>query len=369
MNLSSFFDEVEQHFQSRLPFVIYRKPNSMQFKAWLKANSSLDYSDEFKEEGFVFAPYGDEPAVILKKADCHCLSATQRLSSVQLTTTENSDLTPEIKNAYKLLVARAISEITSTALSKVVVSRVLSVEYSGRSPVAIFNDLIDAYPNAFVYCWFHPKVGLWLGATPELLLSLKRNQLKTVSLAGTLNASDHAEWSPKELHEQQIVTDFIVSQLQAFSTNVESEKAIEVRAGRLRHLKSEIKATLNVQKADLNSIIAQLHPTPAVCGFPKDLAKVFIAENEEYSRSYYTGFLGEINCIAEQSRTSTGRNAEHKAFKARIKESQLYVNLRCMQLIGDSAKVYAGGGIVASSDPEKEWQETVDKARTMMQVL
>ena len=103
--------------------------------------------------------------------------------------------------------------------------------------------------------------------------------------------------------------------------------------------------------------------------FPKDLAKVFIAENEEYSRSYYTGFLGEINCIAEQSRTSTGRNTEHKAFKTLVKESQLYVNLRCMQLIGDSAKVYVGGGIVASSDPEKEWQETVDKARTMMQVL
>ena len=213
MHVSSFFGKVEQHFQSRLPFVLYRKPNSMQFKAWLKANPNLDYSDEFTEEGFVFAPYGDEPAVIFRKEDCHCLSATQRLSSVQLTTTENSDLTPETKSAYKRLIDRAISEINTTPLLKVVLSRVLNVDYSGRSPVAIFKELIEAYPNAFVYCWFHPKVGLWLGATPELLLSLKRNQLKTVSLAGTLNASDHAEWSPKEIHEQQIVTDFIVSQL------------------------------------------------------------------------------------------------------------------------------------------------------------
>ena len=369
MEVNSFFDEVEQHFKDQLPLVVYQKPNSKEFKAWLQTKSDVRFSEGFTEEGFVFSPYKGDRVVIFKKSDCRFITSANTLPSVQFSVSKKSQRSQEAKQAYVALVEGAISKIKSSELSKVVVSRVVDVEHIDKTPLAIFKELVQAYPNAFVYCWFHPKVGLWLGATPELLLSLKRNQLTTVSLAGTLNMSDNAEWSPKEIYEQEVVTNFIVSQLQPFSNEVKAGATVEVKAGKLRHLKTEIRARLNVGKSDLNLIISKLHPTPAVCGFPKALAQSFIESNENYQRSYYTGFLGEINGLVEQSRTSEGKNTENKAFKVLVKQSQLYVNLRCMQLLANRARIYVGGGIVESSVPEKEWQETVDKSHTMMRVL
>jgi len=95
-----------------------------------------------------------------------------------------------------------------------------------------------------------------------------------------------------------------------------------------------------------------LHPTPAVCGLPKNEAKSFILENENYDRKYYTGFLGELNSDVNGINTSS-----------------LYVNLRCMEIAKDEAIIYVGGGITKDSIPEKEWEETVRKTATMKKVL
>jgi isochorismate synthase len=212
-------------------------------------------------------------------------------------------------------------------------------------------------------------VGLWLGATPELLMTLKRNQLSTVSLAGTLSASDPNPWSDKERHEQQLVTDYIISELEALSQQVEADPVREIRAGHLRHLKSEVRALIQPENMRLKDLILRLHPTPAVCGFPKDLAREFIFKNENYQRRFYTGFLGEINALREVSRTSSKRNTENKAFKSLFKETELFVNLRCMNLDNGQANVYVGGGVVQNSQPEIEWSETVEKSNTMISVL
>ena len=92
-----------------------------------------------------------------------------------------------------------------------------------------------------------------------------------------------------------------------------------------------------------------MHPTPAVCGFPKDAARKFILENEDYDRAYYSGFLGELNWDDS---------------------TDLFVNLRCLQVVdGQKVILYVGGGITAESDPKKEWLETVHKAQTMKMVL
>ena len=81
-------------------------------------------------------------------------------------------------------------------------------------------------------------------------------------------------------------------------------------------------------------------------------SKAFILEHEKYNRQYYTGFLGELNIENKEERTTT-----------------LFVNLRCMKVIGDTAHIYVGGGVTKDSDPEKEWEETVAKTNTMLQVL
>ena len=91
-----------------------------------------------------------------------------------------------------------------------------------------------------------------------------------------------------------------------------------------------------------------LHPTPAVCGLPKEEAKQFILDNELYNRDFYTGFLGELNLKGQ---------------------TNLYVNLRCMQLKDNRISIYVGGGITADSNAENEWEETVIKAKVMKNAL
>jgi len=130
-----------------------------------------------------------------------------------------------------------------------------------------------------------------------------------------------------------------------------------IRAGMLWHLKTTITGALDSGNS-LKQIIEDLHPTPAVCGLPKEAAQDFILSMENYDRKYYTGFLGELNIEALDVST---KNVDSK--------TTLYVNLRCMELTEKEAFIYVGGGITEASDPEKEWQETEDKSLTMLQVL
>jgi isochorismate synthase len=99
----------------------------------------------------------------------------------------------------------------------------------------------------------------------------------------------------------------------------------------------------------LTTIASALHPTPAVCGYPQKYAKEYILKNEAYSREFYTGFLGPVS--------------------ATDKSATLMVNLRCMKIEANTARLFVGGGITIVSDPEAEWQETQNKMQTMLQVL
>ena len=170
-----------------------------------------------------------------------------------------------------------ISEINNGTLDKVVLSRFEEKELTTVNPMTIFKRLYNTYKNAMVYCWYHPKVGLWLGATPELLFKLEGQQLTTISLAGTQPyvKDDEVEWTNKEIEEQQIVTDYITNQIEPYTNHITVSDVETARAGNLLHLKTRIIS--RIEKASrLKSIIEALHPTPAVCGFPKQKAKDFI---------------------------------------------------------------------------------------------
>jgi len=121
------------------------------------------------------------------------------------------------------------------------------------------------------------------------------------------------------------------------------------RAGSLLHLRTDITGILKRGKATLTNIAAALHPTPAVCGSPQKFAKEFILQNEGYNREFYTGFLGPVN--------ENGASAS------------LMVNLRCMKIENNTARIFVGGGITIGSQPAGEWQETQNKMQTMLQVL
>ena len=346
----SIFNKIVKSYKSNLPFVAYRKPNSEIISSFFLRNNDLDFASELLESGFVFAPFDSEEKAILfpkNKADFYSESL-ELPEQFHFNSTYLEDSSSEKKHID--LVRNTISEINKSDLKKVVVSRKEEIELNNFDLLLIFKKLLTTYSNAFVYVWFHPKVGLWLGATPETLLQTTGASFKTMSLAGTqlYKEGEDIIWKSKELEEQQLVTDFIENQLQPIANNLMIDKTETIKAGNLLHLRTKVEGDLQKQST-LKELIRALHQTPAVCGLPREMAKSFIIKNENYNRSFYTGFLGELNL--DNQNTS------------------LFVNLRCMNIENNTASIYIGGGITKDSNPEKEWQETVSKSKTMKKVL
>ncbi|HXJ98205.1 MAG TPA: chorismate-binding protein [Gelidibacter sp.] len=385
--MDQFFEQITFQLSANLPFVAYRKPNTTTIKAMLQHNDALYSLVDFSESGFVFAPFDSREVTYimplehskiidvefvaddLLEHDIHKKSVSANVVNV------NSEVD---KQSHIKRVVDCIETIKSGICSKIVLSRREQLEYLENDPITIFKRLLHRYPTAFVYIWYHPKVGLWLGATPETLLSITGNQLKTMALAGTqsFEGSTEVVWEEKEREEQQIVTDFIVEGLKSAVDNSEGlHNTIKVfgpktvQAGNLLHLLTEISMPLKPEPQLLKSILDAIHPTPAVCGFPKERAKTYIIDNEGYPREFYSGFMGELNVKETISRNTNRRNVENNAYGSQKTVTHLYVNLRCMQIKDQELYIYVGGGITKDSNAEAEWSETVHKSIIIKSVL
>jgi isochorismate synthase len=384
-----FYNELRLQLEKGLPFVAYRKPvipNSPGvIKAFLQKDPELYRTTDYLESGFVFAPFDEkETAILIPVEYADYLettfnnSETSRLSKIA--DPGNSKNLLE-KEKHIKLVQKGIDSIKNKSFKKVVLSRkeVIQIPSSTKpEPIEIFRDLTVKYPEAFAYIWFHPKVGLWLGATPETLLGLERNRFKTMSLAGTqkYEGTLDVNWGEKEKEEQQLVTDSILEYLKPISEKIEITPAYTSKAGGLLHLRTDISGTdaefrvsTHMNAGNMKKLILALHPTPAVCGLPKGPTKKFILENENYNREFYTGFLGELNLKKTLQRSSNRKNRENQAYASITKTSTLFVNLRCMKLEDNKAVLFIGGGITKDSNPVAEWEETSNKAQTMKSVL
>ena len=285
------------------------------------------------------------PAILLKPDESY---QEDYVGPHKISSSKQDDLSEaeSDKKAHLELISKAIKAIDSGNFKKVVVSRELEFK-TLMLPEQIFANLLSAHPDAFCYHWYHPETGHWMGASPELFLSTNDQILKTCSLAGTRAyvAGSDPKWQSKELEEQEIVTRYIADGLTDLSIVPEVSKVESVKAGNLWHLRTEIRGSMGDNS--LLKVITALHPTPAVCGFPKDRAMQFIIENEPYDRSFYTGFLGEMNMSKAGS-------------------CELFVNLRCMTWKKGLASVFVGGGITGSSVVLAEWEETIQKSRTVL---
>ena len=236
-------------------------------------------------------------------------------------------------------VGEALKAIEAGTFEKVVLSR-SEFWHSHSSPEELFKMKCEAYPNAFVYLLSHPSCGVWLGATPELLLEAVGGRYTTVSLAGT-KQNQREDWTAKERHEQQLVTDFIEEALRAENaSDLKVGPVNDYTYGKLCHLQTQI-SFLSTKSPD--DWLRVLHPTPAVGGYPRAEALAFIQAQEASPRGYYAGYLG----ISE------------------AKGARFYVNLRCMQCYSNGYRLFAGGGIVAGSNPQKEWEETQAKIESI----
>ncbi|WP_291868547.1 chorismate-binding protein [Maribacter sp.] len=361
-------EKAEEQLVKKAPFVLYRKPSSTIVNGGFQNTPEVYHVKTFKEKGFVFAPFNAELPVVLMHLDDHVMAPYVPLLKEEEHKRTECNIEESDKDFHIQLVKKGIAEIKKDAFKKVVLSRKIVVDCT-RDPFILFTALLQKYSAAFCYLWYHPKIGMWLGATPEILMRLEGKRLTTMSLAGTKPyvEEQEAQWGAKELEEQELVTEYITTALKDKVDKLVSSKVASIRAGNLWHLRTKL--TADIKNESLQSIVKVLHPTPAVCGMPKEVTQSFILKEENYDRLFYTGYLGELNVKQENLRTTRRRNTENRAYKSIKIVSDLYVNLRCMQLIKEKAFVYVGGGITKDSDPEKEWEETVNKSKTMLSIL
>lgn len=348
--MSVILKKIESSIQQKKPFVCYRKPNSEQVSGFFQKNDILYTTDNFFESGFVFAPFDAREKVILIPSNFSEF-ISELIDLPEKNIKRNKNPTKNIsKDNHIALVEKAIAEIKQDHFQKVVVSRKEEVFIGVFTTSDTFKNLLIKYPKAMVSIWYHPKIGLWFGATPETLLKTKQNTFETMSLAGTqvYQKDTNIVWGTKELNEQQLVTNFIASELKKVAKKVLIGERETVKAGSLLHLRTKVFGEMSLAENSLKLLLNALHPTPAVCGLPREITKQFILAHEHYNRKFYTGFLGEINI---------GNTSE------------LFVNLRCMEVHEHVANIYVGGGITKESDPENEWLETVAKSDTIKQIL
>ena len=262
------------------------------------------------------------------------------------------------RETHNKAVDKAIQAMQNEQFQKVVISRNKFIDLNDDfDALEAYQKLEQKYKTAFVSLVSIPRVGTWMCATPELLVSQDKNGIfRTMALAGTQSGKEVTElknalWRQKEIEEQALVSRYIINCFKKIRLREYEEVGPKtVRAGNLLHLRTEFLVdTVKERFPQLATVMLELlHPTSAVCGMPKDITTQFILENEGYDRGFYAGYLGGIN------------------FK---NGSSLYVQLRCMQLLEKQAILYAGGGITADSDVEREWKETEMKCQTIESVV
>ncbi len=306
-----------------------------------------------EKKGFFIAPFSDEENGFLIPGD---LNYAQIQSLGQLghfkKHPDKGSAFPDItdKGGYFQAFRKIKSGIDRNLTKKVVLSRTRETKEIHRGNAgSMFLALEKAYPSAMAYVFNVPQKGAWMGATPEILLSRQGDFYETVAVAGTRSAKSKENWTEKEIHEQELVSEFIEDVLSKNGVrDYHREGPGDYRAGNVIHLKTTFRIPAGSQGWNPFRLASDLHPTPAVCGIPRETAKSLIRETEKHDRDFYSGFLGEVD-FGKQ-------------------EVNLFVNLRCLQVFNNRSVLYAGGGLTKGSEVEKEWEETQEKTRTILNV-
>lgn len=260
------------------------------------------------------------------------------------------ELGKETQESYTLKINQTKDFIEKNQLKKMVLSRKKLLMYcdvtlEGKVDLnKSFLKFCENYPNAFCYL-FDKNNETWMGGFSEILGKFDKatNSFETMSLAGTLPLDE--DWTEKEIEEQKAVTDYIQQTLKRYSTNLKTSSTEDLISGNIKHLKTDFSAEIVPEMLD--KIISELHPTPAVCGFPKDLCLQGIRSIEHFNRELYAGYI----------RVETEETIYY------------FVNLRCASFYKNYAILSVGGGITPKSDPEKEWQETELKSLAIQNSL
>ncbi len=266
-----------------------------------------------------------------------------------------SALPPE---RFERSVAQAVDRIRAGELEKVVLAREVAVEAPrAHDPAALYGALRELFPSCFCFCCGSPEAS-FIGASPELLVRRGGAGATTVALAGSTRRSadpsvdDHLGEqllrSAKDRREHQIVVRRIERALGPHSVWVEAAPDPGlVKVANIQHLATPIHAQLSEPRSAIE-LAAILHPTPAVGGEPRDRALAAIDQLEQLDRGWYAGPVGWMDAA---------------------EDGEFCVAIRSALLRDRTARLFAGNGIVADSDPEAELAETEVKLDALLPVL
>ena len=345
--------------------VIYRLPYSDEaIRIECDNVTRLDSIDDIRGiKGFVMIPYDLESrhrVLLFEGAQQSTPIPRQLISPLGAgEATHHPIQITQNPSSYAKAFATFMSALQKGEFVKLVLSRASEWEWNGDETelMEAFHRACNLYPRMMIYLAQIPGEGVWMGCTPEILVSGSANHYRTMALAGTMSVPDtvpvkNIVWSEKNRKEQEIVADYIRESVSPYVRILEEEGPYTSRAGQLVHLKTEfhLAPSPDTQHSSpvIHNLIKTLHPTPAVCGLPAKEAAAFIREYEGYDRSYYSGVVGMLD---EDS------------------ESNLFVNLRCAHFQGEKLTVYGGGGILKDSNLGSEWNETNWKMNTILTTL
>ena len=348
--------------QRKQPFAVYRVPGERFPRLLTEDTGAVRLIYDLKElngqRGFVIAPFCVEKScpIVLIQSD-----KTGQPLPVETDTDEEEELNLQTypKESFLTLCSEKyatcfntfIEDLSDANFDKLVLSLSLTIcKHTEFSPSAVYRAACQRYIHSYIYLCYTPQTGIWLGSTPEIILSGEKNEWNTVALAGTqplLDGKLPQEWDDKNRQEQDYVASYIRRQLLSLGIHSTEKGPYPAYAGALSHLKTDFHFSLKDNR-NLGDLLKVLHPTPAVCGLPKEEAYRFILENEGYDRKYYSGFIGWLDPEGW---------------------TDLYVNLRCMHIEDEQLTLYAGGGLLSSSELNDEWQETEKKLQTMRRIL
>jgi isochorismate synthase len=373
--------------ENHLPIAFWRLPNTAtRYLIIAHQHSAIDRNAPIEElpAGFMFSPFDREKSSLFLQADFifrfeHEVLATpqtpaeiasaawlaQKLKTSPLPASKpaarHGNVPPPVTAGeyhFTGLVQKCVDEIGTGKFEKVVPSRTRLINLpEDFDVVEAFEKLCSRYGNALISFVSIPGTGSWLGATPEVLVTVEDKTIfKTVALAGTMPYQEGTNlrsvaWTQKEIEEQALVERYVISCFKKIRLREYDEHGPKtVVAGNLMHLKSDFTVDMKATNfPQLGSVMLQLlHPTAAVCGMPLEPALEFLKEHEGYDREFYAGYLGPVN---------VNNNIN------------LFVNLRCMKLLHNQARLYAGAGVTIDSLPDKEWEETEIKFNTLLNVI
>lgn len=273
--------------------------------------------------------------------------------------TEAPSFTQRESGDYQTQVATALDRIAAGDFTKIVLARALKLDATEAwHPLQALDGLRQKFPECFSFSVANGQGDSFIGASPERLVRVSQGVLEADVLAGSIRrgrgaAEDAALGaallgSAKDQHEHAVVLAMVKERLAALGLSVEHpDKAGLRKLANVQHLFTPVRSELP-EGVRLLDAVAQLHPTPAVGGAPREAAVAAIPGIEGFSRGLYAGALGWINARGG---------------------GEFMVGIRSALVRGPHATVYAGAGIVAGSTPEKELAETDLKFRALLEGL